>query len=153
VAEPKFLRALLALLWIAVAVVVAYWVVWFFIDRSALASLDTPSYFAFESSFPLADGWLAVTWAASAALLGARRPSAMFWLLASGSASLYLGFMDILFDLENGVYRASDTGAVATEIVINVSSLGIGVWTLWFGWAHRKWFMELRVGGGEQKPR
>jgi hypothetical protein len=145
VAEPRFLRALIALLWIAFAVVVAYWVVWFFVDRSMLASLDTPSYFAFESSFPVADGWLAVTWAASAAMLSARRPSAMFWLLAAGSASLYLGFMDILFDLENGVYGAPDAGAVVTEIVINVSSLAIGAWTLWFGWFHRRWFMQLRA--------
>jgi hypothetical protein len=137
------LRPLIAMLWIAFAVVVAYWVVWFFVDRELLASQHTAAYYAFEDAFPAADGWLALTWAASAIALHARRPIAMFWLIAAGSASLYLGGMDILFDLENGVYRAPDTGAVVTELVINVASLALGAWTLAFGWIHRRWLLQL----------
>jgi len=121
--------------------VVAYWLVWYVGDRAWLASLDTPSYYTFENSFPAADGWLAIGFAASAWTLKTRRPSAMFWLLVCGSASLYLGLMDILFDVENGVYRAPDTGAVITEGVINVSSVAIGVWAMWFGWHHRRWLL------------
>jgi tryptophan-rich sensory protein len=138
------LRVTLALVSVAFVAMVAYWVIWFFVDRSWLASLDTPSYFVFENAFPAADAWLAVACGAGAWTLWKRRPSALFWLLAGGSASIYLGLMDVLFDLENGVYRAhnGDVGAVATEIAINVYALGVGVWALRFGWQHRAWFLS-----------
>ncbi len=122
---------------------IAYWVVWFFVDRSWLASLDTPSYFVFENAFPAADGWLTVACGMGAWTLWKRRPTALFWLLAGGSASVYLGLMDVLFDLENGVYRAGgDVGAVITEVAINLYSLGVGAWAMRFGWRHRAFFLS-----------
>ena len=139
---PRFRGLTLALLVVAFVAIVAYWLVWFFGDRGALASMDTRAYYVFEDAFPAADGWLAITCAAAAWTLYRQRPSAVFWLLAGGSASLYLGLMDVLFDLENGVYLAprGDWGAVATEIAINVYALGVGAWALWYGWRHRRWF-------------
>jgi hypothetical protein len=128
------MRGLVVALWIAVVAIVAYWTIWFAVDRSWLASLDTPAYYAFENAFPLADGWLAVAAAAAAITLRADRPSAVFWVIAAGSAGLYLAGMDILFDLENGVYTAPDRAAAATEIAINLYSLGLGGWALAAGW-------------------
>ena len=141
-APPRFRGLLLAVLVIAFLAILAYWIVWFFVDRSALASMNTHAYYVFENAFPAADGWLAIACAASAWTVHRRRPAAVFWLVAGGSASLYLGLMDVLFDLENGVYLAprGDWGAVATEIAINVLALGIGAWALAFGWRHRRWF-------------
>jgi hypothetical protein len=142
-APPRFYRLTLGLVLAAFVALLAYWVVWFFVDRAWLASMDTPAYYVFENAFLAADGWLAVGCAAGAWALYKRRPSALFWLLAGGSASIYLGLMDVLFDLENGVYLApkGDWGAVATEIAINVYSLGVGAWALRFGWSNRRWFM------------
>ncbi|MEO8551317.1 MAG: hypothetical protein ABI678_15145 [Kofleriaceae bacterium] len=128
------MRALVIALWIGVAAIVAYWTIWFAIDRDWLASLHTPAYYVFENAFPLADGWLVVTAAAAAITLRANRPSAAFWLIAAGSAGVYLAGMDVLFDLQNGVYSAPDHAAVATELVINLCSLGLGVWALAAGW-------------------
>jgi len=139
---PPHLRLTLGLIAAAFVAMIAYWTVWFFVDRSWLASLDTPSYFVFENAFPAADGWLTLACGLGAWALWRRRSSARFWLLAGGSASIYLGLMDVLFDLENGVYRAAG-GAVATEIAINLYSLGVGAWALRFGWRHRAWFMSL----------
>jgi hypothetical protein len=72
-----------------------------------------------------------------------RRPSALFWLLVGGGSAIFFGLMDVLFDLENGVYLAprGDWGTVGTEIAINVFSLGVGAWAMWFGWAHRRYFL------------
>lgn len=128
------MRGLVIALWIAVATIVAYWTIWFAIDRSWLASLDTPAYYLFENSFPLADAWLGGAAAAAAITLRANRPSAAFWVIATGSAGLYLAGMDILFDLENGVYTLTDRGAVITELVINAYSLLLGGWCLRVGW-------------------
>jgi hypothetical protein len=140
--EPAHLRLTLALVCTAFVAMIAYWSIWFFVDRSWLASLDTPSYFVFENSFPAADGWLTVACALGAWALWKRRASALLWLLAGGSASIYLGLMDVLFDLENGIYKLGG-GAMATEVAINVYSLGVGLWAMRFGWRNRTWFLSL----------
>ncbi|HEY6463831.1 MAG TPA: hypothetical protein VIY73_26860 [Polyangiaceae bacterium] len=140
---PRYLGLTLGLVVAAFLALVAYWVIWFFVNRAWLASLDTPSYYVFENAFPAADAWLAIACALGGWALWRRRSSALFWLLAGGSASIYLGLMDVLFDLENRVYLAphGDWGSVATEIAINVYSLGVGAWALSFGWRNRRWFL------------
>lgn len=140
---PRYTRLTIVLACIGAVAVVAYWAIWFVGDRSWLASLDTPSYYTFENAFPAADGWLAIGSAGTAYTLATRRPSAMLWLLVSGSASVYLGLMDVLFDVENGVYAAPDVGAVVTEAIINVTSLAVGAWNIWFGWHHRRELLAL----------
>jgi len=142
-AEPRHYRLTLGLVLAAFVAMVAYWVIWFFVDRSWLASMDTQAYYVFENAFPAADGWLAVACAAGAWAMWKRRASSLFWLLAGGSASVYLGLMDVLFDLENGVYAApkGDWGAVGTEVAINLYALGVGAWALTFGWRNRAWFL------------
>lgn len=142
-ATPRFYGLTLGFILAAFVALVAYWLVWFFVNRDWLASMDTPAYYVFENAFPAADGWLAVGCAAGAWAMHKRKGSALFWLLAGGSASIYLGLMDVLFDLENGVYLAprGDWGSVATEVAINVYSLGVGAWALAFGWRHRRWFI------------
>jgi hypothetical protein len=142
-APPRFYGLTLGLVLAAFVALVLYWFIWFFVNRDWLASMDTPAYYVFENAFPAADGWLAVGCAGGAWALHKRKGSALFWLLAGGSASIYLGLMDVLFDLQNGVYLAprGDWGSVVTEIAINVYSLGVGAWALDFGWRHRRWFL------------
>jgi hypothetical protein len=142
-ASPRGTGVTIALVLLALIAFVAYWAIWFFGDRSWLASMDTHEYFVFENSFPAADAWLALACGAGAWALWKKQPSALFWLLVGGSSAVYLGLMDVLFDLENGVYRAprGDWGAVGTEIAINVYSLGVGAWAMAFGWRNRRWFL------------
>lgn len=135
----------------AVVAVTAYWGIWFFGDRAWLASADTESYFVFENAFPAADGWMALAAALAAHALWRRREQAFLWLVAAGSASVYLAAMDVLFDLQNGIYRAplGDWGAVVTEILINVFSLGCGLWAIAFAWRHRRVF---QAWGATEQP-
>ena len=138
------LRFMVGLLWFAAAATLAYWVVWFGIDRSWLATADTPTYYAFENAFPLADGWMAVTAALGAIALQRRRQSALLWMLCAGSASLYLAGMDILFDLENGIYRVhGNAGDVAFELFINVGCVLGGAAVVRYAWRHRRFFFAL----------
>ena len=153
--RPRFSRLTLGLVLIAFAALLAYWVIWFFVNRDWLANLDTPAYYAFENAFPAADGWLALACACGAWALWKRRPSALFWLLVGGSASVYLGLMDVLYDLENGIYGAprGDWGAVATEVIINAYALGVGVWALRFGWVNRAYFLARESTATAAAPR
>ena len=92
-------------------------------------------YTAFESSFPVADGWLAACMlAAGAGLWSDRRWGARAGLLA-GSALIYLAAMDITFNFENSLYAmAAANDAMKFEIFINAASALLGVWTILACW-------------------
>jgi hypothetical protein len=126
------------LLWFGSLATIAYWVIWFGVDRSWLATADTPSYYAFENAFPLSDAWMAATGALAAVALSRRRPAALLWMLLAGSATVFLGGMDVLFDLENGIYVHGDPGNVAVEVFINVGCLVGGAAVMRFAWRHRR---------------
>jgi hypothetical protein len=138
---------MVGLLWFGSLATFAYWIVWFGVDRSWLATADTPAYYAFENAFPIADGWMAVTGALGAVALHRRKASALLWMLLAGSASLYLSGMDVLFDLENGVYHpAAATGGVANvavELFINVGCFAGGIAIIVFAWRYRGYFLSL----------
>ncbi len=115
------------------AVTVAYWVDYF--TSAEVAVVPARWYTAFESSFPVADGWMALT--SLAAGIGFWRGST--WAgrlgLLAGSALIYLAAMDITFNLENGLYPlALASNAMRFEMLINGWSLGMGVWVVIAGW-------------------
>ncbi len=97
---PRGGRFVLGVLIFGVVATLAYWVIWFGVDREILASAHTESYYAFENSFPLADLWMASSGLAASIALVRRRASALLWCIAAGSISIYLGLLDVLFDLE-----------------------------------------------------
>jgi hypothetical protein len=134
---------MVALLWFGALATLAYWVVWFGVDRRWLANADTPTYYAFENAFPAADAWMAVTGALGAIALQRQRATALLWMLLAGSASIYLAGMDILFDLENGIYRSPDLGSVAVELFINLGCLTGGAAIVLFAWRYRGHFVSL----------
>jgi hypothetical protein len=135
---PGGRRFMIGLLWFGSLATLAYWVIWFFVDRSWLATVDFPAYYTFENAFPAADAWMAVTGALGAVALAKRRPTSLLWMLLAGSASVYLAGMDVLFDLENGIYRASTGIAnLSVELFINVGCLTGGVAIIAFAWRHR----------------
>lgn len=135
---------MIGLLWFGALATLAYWIVWFGVDRSWLATADTPVYYTFENAFPLADGWMAATGALGAIALQRRRQSALLWLPCAGSASLYLAGMDILFDLQNGIYRVrGNSGDVAVELFINVGCLLGGAAIVRYAWRHRRYLLAL----------
>jgi hypothetical protein len=140
-------RFMIGLLWFGALATLAYWVVWFGVDRTWLATADTPAYYTFENAFPIADGWMAVTGALGAIALQRRHASALLWMLLAGSAALYLAGMDVLFDLENDIYRtAVATGGVmnlAVELFINVGCLVGGIAIVAFAWRYRGYFLSL----------
>lgn len=127
------------------AFTVAFWVIWY-ADRSILASNTRPAYYEFENAFPLADGWLALACAVAAITLRQKKPTALLWLIAAGSAGVYLAGMDILYDLENSIWWRSGAGGVI-EAIINAVSLVGGIWTMRWSWTQRQ-----TLSAGKQSP-
>lgn len=135
---PRGTRFILGVLIFGFVATVAYWVVWFGVDREILASAHTPAYYAFENAFPLPDAWMVASGVGAIVALWRRRASALLWCVATGSASVYLGLIDVLFDLENGIYSAPDRGAVIVEVVINVLTLALGSVVMGWAWLRRR---------------
>ena len=123
--------------WILAVVIVldvAYWVAWY-ADRSLVASNTRPAYYEFENAFPLADGWLAICCLGALLALRARSATALLWLLMAAGAAVYLFGMDVLYDLEHGIWWSSGGGVV--ELAINLLTGGVALVLLRWTWINR----------------
>jgi hypothetical protein len=126
-------RILGVLLVVGAAVTGFYW--WSFFAGGDVMSAHERWYMAFEASFPVADGWMALCMAAAGFGLIGDRAWALPVGLMAGSALIYLSAMDITFNVENHMYAlAPANDAMKFEIFINVSSAMLGVWTLIASW-------------------
>jgi hypothetical protein len=127
-------RILGALLIVAALITAYYW--WnYFAGGGDVMVTNARWYTAFESSFPIADGWLALcALFAGYGFITGWRYTAAFGLMTA-SAIFYLAAMDITFDIENGMYAlTSSNAAMKFEIFINISCIILGVWTLIASW-------------------
>jgi len=97
------------------------------------------AYLDFERAFPAADAWLAFASAWCAINCERRRPQAVLWALVASGASVYLGCMDTLYNLEHGKYASVDAGMIL-EMLINLSSLASPAILIPYFWRHRRWF-------------
>jgi hypothetical protein len=114
-----------------------YWSIWFFVDRSLIANQNTDVYFAYENAFPLADLWMASTSLAGAIALYRRHGTTLLWMLLAGSSSIYLGLMDVLFNLENGIYAVHSGFRLVLEFGINILAFAIPTYGIVFAWRSR----------------
>ena len=133
-ADTRSRRAMATVLLVAALVIVAYWVAWL-AHRSLVASETGAAYTQFEDAFPLADGFLALCLVAASYCLLTLRRAALFWLLAGGGAGIYLFCMDVLYDLQHGVWGKGGNGLM--ELVINAVTLGLSVFVLRWTWVRR----------------
>ena len=127
-------RTMAGLLLAAALLIAAYWLAWL-AHRSLVASETGAAYTQFEDSFPLADGWLALCLVAASYCLVTARRAALFWLLAGGGAGIYLFAMDVLYDLQRGVWGKGANGVI--ELVINLVTLALSLFVLRWAWVRR----------------
>jgi len=126
-------RILSVFLIVGALVTAFYW--WSYFTGGDVMVLHDRWYAAFESSFPVADGWMALCMFAAGIGLWSGKPWGARAGLLAGSALLYLAAMDITFDVENGMYAmAAPNDAMKFEVFINVTTVLLGVWTLLVSW-------------------
>lgn len=127
--KPYVLTIILLLLF-SVGVTL-YWLMFYTSGEVNINTTD--AYLAFEQAFTAADLMTGLLTLISAiGLLLHKSWGILFGLVASGGI-LFLGFMDISYDLVHGVYL-SVSGPMLTEVVINIFCLvaaPIIIATLW----------------------
>ncbi|HTU39961.1 MAG TPA: hypothetical protein VMF35_18335 [Acidimicrobiales bacterium] len=133
--DARSRRAMATVLLVAALVIAAYWLAWL-VHRSLVATETTAGYTQFEDAFPLADGWLAVCLVAASYCLVTSRRAALFWLLAGGGAGVYLFAMDVLYDLQHGIWGKGTNGVI--ELVINLVTIGLSVFVLHWAWTRKE---------------
>jgi len=136
-ARPKGVLLIVGILLFAAVMVAIYWIL-FFSGTPALSGV--PCYMTFETAFPAADTWLAITALVGAIGLLKRKSWGVLFSLLAGSASIFLGLMDVLYDCLNGIYGKLSSPAgtdVAVEIAINVLTLTLGPIIIWYVWSRR----------------
>jgi uncharacterized membrane protein (DUF2068 family) len=70
-----------------------------------------------------------------------RKSWGVLFALLAGSASIFLGPMDVLYDFLNGIYGHlfSPAGTdVAVEIAVNILTLTLGPIIVWYVWTRRQ---------------
>jgi hypothetical protein len=130
-----------ALMRVVAAGTIAYWVA--YLGYGAVQTGTDPGYVAFENAFPVADTYMAVAYLVAARLLVRGRMAAVPIGIAAGSAMVFLGLMDTLYNLEHGQY-AIRTPEMATETAINVVCLVFGPWTMVRLWGARRRLADRR---------
>src|SRR5574341_553868 len=129
----------------AVAAVCLYWITWFaapqFIQARAPADPDYQIYVNYGQAFPLADGWLALASLVGVLGLWRMRDWGFLFMLLAGGAAIFLGLMDLLYDLEHGMF-APFTAEAAVELVIVILLLALGPAMIALLWRRRQEFMH-----------
>jgi hypothetical protein len=113
---------------------ILYWILFFL---GITKSSDEPIYLAFEHSFPAADAWMATcAITAGIGLLKEKSWGYLFTLLTSSSL-IFLGLMDVLFNIENKMYL-NMTSEMIIETIINIVCLTFGPFLIPFIWSKIK---------------
>ena len=137
--RPTGLSIVAALMLLTAVGTLLFWIA-FFADlegqRTGTLASRNDAWFAWELSFPLADLWMAATAIVGAVGLWRMRPTGLLFGLVSGGAMVFLGLMDVLFFLENGLYLPM-TGEIAVELFIHVWTVAFGLWAIAAIWGQR----------------
>ncbi len=118
-----------------------FWIVFFAkgpAQADSYLAQQCPAWYAWERSFPAADAWMALAaFVGALGLLRLRPWGLLFCQLASG-ALLFVGLMDVLFFLQNGLYTWHRADVVI-EMLIHAWVLGLGAFVSLYVWQKRDW--------------
>lgn len=117
--------ALAVMLAITAAGTALYWLDFFLLGTVHVVEEDW--YLRFQRSFPVADAWLVVSSVVAAVGLFASADYGDAFALVAAGALVFLGLMDLTFNLQNGMFRLlPSSGEMWTEVVIVAWCLTLG---------------------------
>jgi len=102
---------------------------------------DSPAYLEHEQSFPLADGYMVICALICAVGLIRMRPWALLFGLLAGSGIIFLGLMDTLYSIQQGIFSRF-TVAAAEAFVICAICLILGPVTITYLWRNRERLLQ-----------
>jgi hypothetical protein len=127
-----------AIMELALAVgIVSFWIAFFTTD---LISIDDPHlkeiYLAFESAFPVPDVYLSIVLTIGGIGLLRKRSYGYFFSLMGGASLIFLGLLDISFNIQHGIYLTGVADGIM-NILINLLCFGGGIFLVLIIWKKR----------------
>jgi hypothetical protein len=121
--------------------VIAYWAAWLASPELVRArepgSADYVIYVAFEGAFLLADLWVAGASLTGAAGLWLMRDWGLPFTLLGAGAGIFLGLIDLLYDLEHATF-APLSGSALLELMIVIGLLVLCPLSAYLVWQDRR---------------
>ncbi|MFX0013129.1 MAG: hypothetical protein ACFFB2_04815 [Promethearchaeota archaeon] len=125
---------------IGALLIIGFWIGWFLdLLKSSLPDPLFETYLAFESAFPVADTWIVILLLISAYGILTGKSYGSFFAAAAGGALVFLGLIDISFNLQQGIYEY-DLLAIPINLV---ATIGGGVLLVWFARYHLHSIIEV----------
>jgi hypothetical protein len=122
-----------------------YWTMWFtapgVVQTFPPQSPQYSGYVTFEQAFLLADSWLILSSLIAVVGLWKMRDWGLFFALLNAGSLVFLGSMDLLYDLQHAVFVPFTLGG-GIELFIVLSVFGINTFDLVFFWTHRRALVE-----------
>jgi len=103
---------------------ILFWILFFTVGMAP--KNPPPGYLTYEHSFPVPDGLLSILLLVAGIMLLLNNPLGVNLSLIAAGALLFLGVLDISFNLQNGVYKIS-TGDLISNAFINLWCVGFGI--------------------------
>jgi len=127
------LNIIIAILQILLALgFIGFWIFFFLVENRNPE--NTEIYLAFERSFPVPDlGWITPCLLVAAIGLIINEGFGLFFTIISGSALIFLGLLDISFNVQNGGYKKSLSDTIM-NLFINLICVILGPIFLWYAW-------------------
>jgi len=112
--------------------IIIYWIFFYLVVKKD--SKKSLPYITHEKSFPIAD----LCWAMPTLFLASlgvllSQKFGFFFSIVSGSSLIFLGLLDITFNVQNKVY-SDNTSDTIIHLFINLSCMIFGTVFLIFGW-------------------
>jgi len=128
------LNIIIAILQILLALgFIGFWIFFFAVENRNPE--NTEIYLAFERSFPVPDlGWITPCLFVAAIGLILDETFGIFFTIISGSALIFLGLLDISFNIQNGGYKKSPSDTIM-NLFINLICVILGPVFLWYAWS------------------
>lgn len=116
-----------AILLICTAIVCIYYWIDFY-RTGGVHVIKDDWYVKFQNSFPVADLWMSACAIAGAVGLLTEEIYGIIFALIAGSSLIFLGFMDVTFNIQNNLYRLVGTSnQMKLEVFINFWAIGFGI--------------------------
>ncbi len=123
-----------SILLILTAVGLVYYWIDFYV-KGGVQVINEDWYVKFQKAFPVADFWTAAVALAGAIILLAGHSFGFFFTLLAASSLIFLGLMDVTFNIQNKLYRFLRTSnEMRFELLINFWTLGFGIALIIFAW-------------------
>jgi len=117
---------------------IAFWAVFF--TAGFVSASDRPAYLEHEKSFPLADSYAVVCAFLCVVGLIKRKSWAVLFGVAAGSGIIFLGLMDTLYALEQGLIYDLSFPSIETFLICLIC-LVLGPVMIIYMWWNREYFL------------